>query len=227
MTTRSTLYTVSDIPFDGEPEGYGYLPIKDMQYYTPYIDSDMSKPVSLPRSSQSEEPIPVFDTKTTGLYFMRSMWGRKQAFCALGSDGLVGIQVVSWVKLLIFDSSCPYMQRLFASFLPVYAGGRTMFLNRFTSDCVVINEALESIGKRINTKNELISNSDLNSENVFMLIFDQNWSEDRTFGRFGLPPYQPDSLLVDSLSLPGFHSVYPNNYIKSGLPGSRLEYKRE
>ena len=50
------------------------------------------------------------------------------------------------------------MQRLFASFLPIYAGGGTMFLNRFTSDCVVIIEALESIGKRNSSKNELVPN---------------------------------------------------------------------
>ena len=196
-----------------------------MRYYAPFAVSDLTKTVFLPLNSQGEQNIPVFDCKGTGLYFMRSMWRRKQTFCALGADGIIGVQAVSWVKLLLFDSSCPYMQRLFASFLPIYAGGRTMFLNRFTSDCMVINEALESIGKRVNSKNELVTNGDLYKEKVFMVVFDYNWSENNGVG-LGPLPGELDSTLIDSQTLPGFHSVYPNDYFESGLPGSTLRYKK-
>jgi hypothetical protein len=34
----------------------------------------------------------------------------------------------------------------------------------------------ESVGKRVNSKNELIGNCDLYREKVLMVVFDQNWS---------------------------------------------------
>ena len=147
MTDRTTLYTKGDVPAE-DVDGESCQAIVDMQYNAPF-DVYVANAVRLPRNSQGEDNIPIFDAKSTGLYFMPSMWRRKQTFCALGTDGIIAVQAVIWIKLLLFDSSCPYLQRLFASFLPIYAVGRTLFLNRFTSDCMMINEVLESVGKRI------------------------------------------------------------------------------
>ena len=224
MTTRTPLYTREDIPAE-DVDGESYVTILDMRYWAPLELISVPSTVFLPRNSQGEAWIPVFDRRETGLYFMRSMWRRKQTFCALGADGIVGIQTVSWVKLLIFDSSCPYLQRLFASFMPVYTGGRTLFLNRFTSDCMTVNEAMESVGKRINSKNELISNADLYNERVHMVVFDYNWAEkgpEKTPADGAL-----DSTLIDARQLLSFHSVWPNEYFSDlTLPGSRLQFKK-
>ena len=224
MTDRTTLYTKADVPAE-DVDGESCQAIVDMQYNAPF-DVYVANAVRLPRNSQGEDNVPIFDAKSTGLYFMRSMWRRKQTFCALGTDGIIGVQAVSWIKLLLFDSSCPYLQRLFASFLPIYAGGRTLFLNRFTSDCMIINEALESVGKRINSKTELVTNGDLYREKVFMVVFDSNWSVNNGVG-LGPLPGELDSALIDTQSLPGFHSVYPNDYFEFGLPGSKLRYKKD
>ena len=75
MTTRPTLHTREDMP-EEDVEGETYQTILDMQYYgglEPYV----ANPVHLRKNSQGEENIPVFDAKSTGLYFMRSMWRRK------------------------------------------------------------------------------------------------------------------------------------------------------
>jgi hypothetical protein len=225
MTTRTTLYTKDDIPTE-DVEGESYNAIYDYQYNAP-LDLYVAKTVHLPKNSQGEDWIPIFDAKSTGLYFMRSMWRRKQIFCALGPDGIIGVQAVSWVKLLLFDSSCPYLQRLFASFLPIYAGGRTIFLNRFTSDFMTINEALESVGKRVNSKKELVSNRDLYREKIFMVVFDMNWSDNNGPEGLGTLPGELDSTLIDEARLPSFHSVYPNLYFEFGLPGSKLQFKKD
>jgi hypothetical protein len=223
MSIASGLYNNADIP-DEDVDGPGYNLILDMQYWAPVNFQDAFTSVILPRTSQSNTPITVFDNKFTGLYFMRSTWRRKQTFCALGEDGLVGVQAVSWIKLLIFDAACPYLQRLFASFTPIYAGGRTLFLSRYNSDCMIINEALESIGKRINTKAELVTNAQLYSERVHMVVFDYNWAL-RVDG-INTVPGVLDSTLVDSDRLLNFHSVWPNSYFRNREPGSRLEYQK-
>ena len=158
--TKAPLLTKDDVDVDNVDGGYDYKAIVDLRFWE-RLTIYPFQTVYMPRNSQGEEWIPIFDTPQTGIDLMLSMWQRKQSFCALGADGLVGMQSVSWVKLLIFDAACPYMQRLFASFIPIYVGGRTVFLSRYSSDYMNINEALESIGFRLKIKTELYSNRNL------------------------------------------------------------------
>jgi hypothetical protein len=122
------------------------------------------------------------------------------------------------------------MQRLFASFIPIYVGGRTVFLSRYSSDYMNINEALESIGFRHKAKIEMNTNIHLYESKVHMIVFDSNWHHKDTE-----LDYDPDyvdrdkigSVLYDEERLLWFHSVFPNNYFGPALPGADLTFTRD
>ena len=70
MTDRTTLYTKGDVPAE-DVDGESCQAIVDMQYNAPF-DVYVANAVRLPRNSQGEDNIPIFDAKSTGLYFTRS-----------------------------------------------------------------------------------------------------------------------------------------------------------
>ena len=182
--------------------------------------SDLDRPVYLPSTSQGGSWLHVFEDKSTALRLLSCMRQRRATFCALGDDGQVSVQSVCWTKLLVFDSFCPYLQRLFQAFTPIYAGGETWFVSRVTSEAETLADALRNVGRRVKS-DSLNSNEDLRAAGIHMIIVDYNY-------RYADKDTRPSSTsqLRDSAKLLTYHGVWPNDYfLENVAPGNTIQHR--
>lgn len=136
--------------------------------------SYLDKPVYLPSTSTGRTSVVVFDSKSTALRLITALKNRHLTFCALGADGQVSVMAVGWKKLLVYDSFCPYLQRLFQAYTPVYMADTTWFVSRVTYEAETLANALRTVGLRLKA-NSVVYNSDLRSANIHMCIVDEDY----------------------------------------------------
>lgn len=108
---------------------------------------------------------------------LNQMWRNRQSTMALGQDASVTVVAVSWQKLLIFDSLCPFMVRLMAAYIPIMAGSVCVFVSKFTGEGETFRGALTRIGKRLKGDAEINNNYDLRQQGIPCLIFDWAYRE--------------------------------------------------
>ena len=184
------------------------------------IALDLDRPVLLPSTSRGDAWVQVFDKKSTALWLLSCLHARRTTFCALGNDGQVSVMAVGWTKLLVYDSFCPYLQRLFQAFQPIYAGGETWFVSRVTSEVEALASALRNVGRRVKS-DALNTNADLRASGIHMCIVDYNYQYTD-----GSTSPSVSSQLHDSQKMLTYLGVWPNAYLEEEPgSGSRLRYK--
>ena len=127
--------------------------------------AEPTSPVQL--ALQDGTLVRVADTVTTLLKVMEQCRQRGQSMVALGDDAT--LVWVGFAKGIVVENSLA-LQRLLASYAPVYDSGHLRWVHRSLATYLATKEALISVGLTI--QGQVVSNPDFVREGIAMLIFD-------------------------------------------------------